>query len=248
MRPLVILGALLAYGYGSSLSDRPARSLPIRLPPPEKPTLPSFFRPVGGSRRIFESRTVPSDGLAPPGATCYFPAISPIPWKVWAWYEPEHNAHVIEVEAHPDLRKPGALQVKVYVGGYHQANRNEFRRDKKALYPDDKHENRIVYRTSTRPPGLCFLIDVTAYDLHMDFFHEPFMPAAPAITDNTQVVVDPFAKIREIEEVEKRYAEEVEKLEQRSDLSAVVKSEMEGHLLRIYERSVKQIIGSGAKD
>jgi len=245
MRLLALYGLLLLSGLGSSSGGKRDETRacppPNRLDPPAKPELPAFFIPVLGSQRVVETSCRLPEGSGSYPAKRYLPALSPSPWEVWAWYEPHRSAHVIEVRIHPSLENSDAVKAKVFVGEGHTANRCAFKANKQSLWPDDKYKNRVVFRAPRETKGLCFLIDITACDLHLDFFHEPLIDVAAFVPGPPDFDKD-FAQLTQIEELEKRYAAERKKLEDRADLSSAVKRQLEARLMLIRERAVKKII------
>jgi hypothetical protein len=92
--------------------------------------------------------------------------------------------------------------------------------------------------------GVCFLIEVVAYDLRIDFFHEPYLVDADSTEDESPQASKPFAVIHEVEELMKSYTEEIEKLKRRTDLSPDLKRQLESHLMVIFETSMRKVSGS----
>ena len=196
-----------------------------------------------GRHRIVESRCTVHVEDRSYEAKVYSPPSTPRPWSVVAGFDPYRCAHVIDVYAHEELRGTGDLRVKVFVGDKHQADRHSFKQSRNPLWPDDKVENRIVHRVSGSAPAVCFLIEITAWDLYLDFFHEPFDVEALALDDGTSADAEDRALRRRIEELENGYEHEREELRQRTDLPPQVIRRLEGHAMRIYERKLKKIIG-----
>lgn len=207
----------------------------------QNPSLPTTFVPIPGPQRIVESRCHIDEGGRAICVKVYEPPLAPVPWTARAWYDMPRAAHVIEVSVHP-LCEPGAVSAKVYVGAAHQANRALFAQTKEPLWPDDKVSNRVVHR-APRTQSVCFLIEIRAYDLCLDFFHEPFDIDGLALTDDTPKAAKRFAQMKEIDALEQMYAAERAKLEERSDLSPMAKHLRESHLMRIYEELLGEIVG-----
>lgn len=239
---LLLLGLLGLLVASASSADKPKKVL--ALPPPEGSKLPTAFMPIPGKRRVIETVTVIEEGNQAYRARVYEPPFVPAPWAVRTWFEPHRHAHVIDVVAHPLLRKPDALTVRVLVGEKHQPDRAAFKRDAKSLWPDDKFENRVVHRMPGAARGVCFLIEVVAFDLRIDFFHEPYLADAASVEDESVRASKPFAVIHEIEELVKTYTEEIEKLKRRTDLSPDLKRQLESHLMVLFETSMRKVSGS----
>ena len=167
--------------------------------------------------------------------------MKPPPWTVVAGYDPCRCAHVIDIEAHWYLQGPrGGIEVKVFVGDKQQADRQAFKRNKQPLWPDDKVQNRIVHRVSKPADPVCFLIEITARDLYLDFYHEPL--SLEVLDDGGAAEAEELAVKRQLEELEKRYADEREQLRQRTDLSPQVIRKLEGHAMRVYERKLQKLM------
>jgi hypothetical protein len=241
---LLLLGLLGVAGLALAAAASSDRKNAPALPPPEEPRPPSPFLPIRGERRVIEGRQVVVSGGQPYNAQVYEPPLIPAPWTVRAWYEAHRSAHVIDVVAHPLLREPRALSVEVFVGNEHRADRAAFKRDKEPLWPDDKFENRVVHRVPKGMKDPCFLIDITANNHHLDFFHEPSVIDEFALDDPTPKAARRFAVLQELEELERAYAYEREKLVGRTDLSPAAKRLMEAHLIRLYEAGLREVTGS----
>lgn len=242
MQILIGLAVLaLLSSESSSSSDRKKARL---SPPEDKPKLPALFEPVSVPERILEVTSVVHEGGKSYAAKYYQPPFRPAPWTVRAWYDEDCGAHTIDITPHPVLSDDD-FTVKVRVGGMHNADRNRFRHSASLLWPDDKYANRVLYRA---PAGrsVCFLIDISVADHRFDFFHEPLVGRSAVLIaeDEPRAAdqLDRFAQLREIEAVETQYAAARAKLEQRADLSADVKHQLESHLLVMREEQLRKIL------
>lgn len=240
---LLLLGliGLIAAAVGAAGSEKKKT---LALPPPEGSKLPAAFLPIPGKQRIVETWKAIEDGDHVYRAMVYEPPFVPAPWSVRTWFEPHRRAHVIDVVAHPLLRGPSALTVRVFAGEKHLADRGAFKRTAESLWPDDKHENRVVYRMPKERRGVCFLVEVVARDLQLDFFHEPFLIDPALDEQEPPESAKPFKVIYEIEELLKAYTDEIEKLERRTDLSPEMKRQLKSHLMVLFESSMQKVRGS----
>lgn len=159
-----------------------------RLPPPKR-QLPA--------RRVHEwRRSIVDESGTAYIARIYAPTEFPVspPWIVTGWYDPTRDAETVQVEFASDLPFED-LAFAVQWGDELNPDRSRFRGNADQLWPDDKWNDRVVYRYREGAATGCFLVEVTMGGETIDFYHESERPERPhasqALVADAVVVPNP---------------------------------------------------------
>jgi hypothetical protein len=184
------LGALLLLGViraiaGSNEDDRPS---------PPQPNGRTAHLPA---RRVHEwRRCIVDEHGVEQVALCYAPTDAPqtAPWAVTAWYDAKRDAEIIRVEFNPSLRNAD-VNFAVLRNTALDPDRRVFRNGASFLWPDDKWNDRVVYRYKNCRSAGCFLIDVTVGDETTDFYHESLRQERAVETKEIKTPVNELALV-----------------------------------------------------
>lgn len=175
----VLLGVMVIGALTESSREKTTER--SRLPAPAEPKpVPSKARSLLAARRVHEwRRSIVDEHGVEQSAMSYAPTDSPrtAPWVVTAWYDSKRDAEIIRVEFNWATPADANVHFAVLWNGALNPNRATFRTGATQLWPDDKWNDRVVYRYSGRKKEAgCFLIDVTVGKETIDFFHESLRP------------------------------------------------------------------------
>ena len=184
--PLLLLlgGAVLVLGAAASTAEE-SRNSQRRLPAPRDPERRREHPPA---RRVHVRRmTLKDEEGIERTVICYSPAASleDSVWVVTAWHVAERDEEVIRVAFNPKIPFSDA-EFEVSWGAKHDPNRWAFRRTAKTLWPDDKWNDRVIYRYDGGAKSGCFLIDVKTHGETVDFYHQSLRqePSSPKRVDS----------------------------------------------------------------
>lgn len=165
----LLIGVVVATEIASTPERLPAPEEPKRLP---KPTA----RPP--ARRVYQWRRSIVDEFGIEHVAHSYAPTEPdeiTPWAVTGWYDATRDAEVIRVDFAPGIPFED-LKFAVRWGEELKPDRSSFRTNAPQLWPDDKWNDRVVYRYRESEATGCFLVEVTVGDATIDFYHESERP------------------------------------------------------------------------